>query len=357
MKAISAIIVIILILMIVAAIAALAYTFFSSMFASLTETGGISISQVTEKLSSCMKIESIYENKIYLRNCGSGVINNNSLRIYIDDIFYDFDMNPPTINKGELATVKLSFFGMSYGDHFLKITNPSTEITKEIEAYYLINSTLVLGFRFYEDSGIIVHDSSGYENDGTLEGGASWVKGKYGNALEFDGDGDYVGITDSQSLRIKDAIQTEAWIKTSYIGPDNMSIANRFDGDIGEERGWLLFLTEEGKLRFHIGDDLSNWAEATGTSDLRDGNWHHIIGTYNKSIIQVFVDGNLESYIPFSGDIWDGPAGGGQFGFNIGRRCSVCGGSEASFFNGTIDEVRIYRNTTYPFKTLFLRVK
>ncbi len=342
--------------MIVVVLAGLSYIFLSGILISVTETGEISTTQVAEKLSSCMKIESIHENEIYLRNCGSGVINNNSLRIYIDDIFYDFIMTPSTINNGELATINLFFFGISRGNHFLKITNPSTEITKKIEAYYLTNSTLVLDFTFDKGSGNIAYDSSGYENDGSLEGGATWVKGKYRNALEFDGDGDFVGITDSQSLRIADAIQTEAWIKTSHIGSDNMSITNRFNGNIGEEEGWLLFLTDQGKLRFHIGKDTNNWAEATGTSDLRDGNWHHVIGTYNKSIIQVFVDGNLENYIPFSDDIWNGAAGGGQWGFNVGRRCSVCGGAEAGFFNGTIDEVKIYRNTTYPFKTLSLRV-
>jgi hypothetical protein len=265
-------------------------------------------------------------------------------------------MAPSIINRGELATIELFFFGVSYGDHSIKITNPSTEIIKIIEVYSSPDSKIVVDLRFDEGLGTTTKDFSEHENYGTLENGPSWIDGKYGKALKFDGTDDYVGILDSQSIRIRYAIQVEAWIKTSYTSPYNMSIANRFDGDVGSEKGWLLFLTNQGKLRFHVGDDSSNWAEATGTSNLIDGNWHHVIGTYNKSIIQAFVDGNLEGYTPFSNDIWNGTAGV-QYGLNIGRRCSICGGSFGSLFNGTIDEVKIYEETMQPFKTPYIKMK
>lgn len=342
--------------MIIVALASLFWVFSSTMFSSITQTGTSSISHLTDVMSSCMKIDSIYQNKIYLRNCGQGVITNDTINVYLDDIPYYFKMAPSIINRGELATIELFFFGVSYGDHSIKITNPSTEIIKIIEVYSSPDSKIVVDLRFDEGLGTTTKDFSEHENYGTLENGPSWIDGKYGKALKFDGTDDYVGILDSQSIRIRYAIQVEAWIKTSYTSPYNMSIANRFDGDVGSEKGWLLFLTNQGKLRFHVGDDSSNWAEATGTSNLIDGNWHHVIGTYNKSIIQAFVDGNLEGYTPFSNDIWNGTAGV-QYGLNIGRRCSICGGSFGSLFNGTIDEVKIYEETMQPFKTPYIKMK
>ena len=53
---------------------------------------------------------------------------------------------------------------------------------------------LVAEWHFDEGSGSVVKDSSGNGNDGTIHG-AKWVDGKYGKALSFDGNGDYVEIT------------------------------------------------------------------------------------------------------------------------------------------------------------------
>ena len=45
---------------------------------------------------------------------------------------------------------------------------------------------LVAEWHFDEGSGSVVEDSSGNGNDGVIYG-ATWVDGKYGNALSFDG--------------------------------------------------------------------------------------------------------------------------------------------------------------------------
>jgi len=45
---------------------------------------------------------------------------------------------------------------------------------------------LVGWWRFDEGAGNIVSDSSGHGNDGTIYG-ATWVDGKHGKALSFDG--------------------------------------------------------------------------------------------------------------------------------------------------------------------------
>src|SRR5208337_5675022 len=52
---------------------------------------------------------------------------------------------------------------------------------------------LVGWWRFDEGSGTIAGDSSGNGNNGTIYG-ATWVTGKYGDALSFDGASNYVSI-------------------------------------------------------------------------------------------------------------------------------------------------------------------
>ncbi|MFQ6062808.1 MAG: hypothetical protein ACE5J9_06490, partial [Methanosarcinales archaeon] len=50
---------------------------------------------------------------------------------------------------------------------------------------------LVAEWAFDEGKGNIVKDTSGNGNDGTIHG-ATWVDGKFGKALQFDGVNDYV---------------------------------------------------------------------------------------------------------------------------------------------------------------------
>ena len=61
----------------------------------------------------------------------------------------------------------------------------------------LVNSAsadLVGHWRFDEGSGTIANDSSGNGNNGTLVAGPTWVNGRFGGALEFDGADDRVDL-------------------------------------------------------------------------------------------------------------------------------------------------------------------
>ncbi len=144
MKAISAIISIILILMIIVALASLSWMFSSSLFSSMTETGTSSIKQFTETLSSCIKIESVNEDKVYVRNCGQGLITNDSISIYVDDAKFNFQMIPTSIKSGELATITLSAWGLPNEKHNLKITNPYTSVV----SYFPYSNILIFSDGF-----------------------------------------------------------------------------------------------------------------------------------------------------------------------------------------------------------------
>ncbi|MFQ6055938.1 MAG: hypothetical protein ACE5J3_08170, partial [Methanosarcinales archaeon] len=78
---------------------------------------------------------------------------------------------------------------------------------------------LVAEWHFDEGSGGIVKDSSGNSNDGIIHG-ATWVDGKYGKALRFDGVNDYVEISDNPSLYFSsgESFSVTAWIKTTGQG-------------------------------------------------------------------------------------------------------------------------------------------
>lgn len=75
----------------------------------------------------------------------------------------------------------------------------------------LTQKGLVAYWSFDGGSGDTVHDSSGYSNHSKIED-ATWVRGKFGNALNFDGEGDGIFVNCDDSLDLTDAVTIEAWV-------------------------------------------------------------------------------------------------------------------------------------------------
>lgn len=71
---------------------------------------------------------------------------------------------------------------------------------------------LVAAYAFDEGAGASVADGSGNGNVGTVSG-ATWTRGRYGNALRFDGVGDVVRVPPSTSLDVGSEVTLSAWIR------------------------------------------------------------------------------------------------------------------------------------------------
>jgi len=87
-------------------------------------------------------------------------------------------------------------------------------------------------WHFDENLGTTAYDTSGNNNDGAING-ATWTTGKFGSALSFDGENDYVEVPHSASLDItsKEAWTIEAWLKWSTLGISE--IINKDDSEYG----------------------------------------------------------------------------------------------------------------------------
>jgi Concanavalin A-like lectin/glucanases superfamily len=70
---------------------------------------------------------------------------------------------------------------------------------------------LVAGYRFDRGAGSTAADSSGEGNDGRIHG-ARWTRGRYGDALSFDGNA-VVAVPPSASLNVTSAMTLSAWIR------------------------------------------------------------------------------------------------------------------------------------------------
>lgn len=113
------------------------------------------------------------------------------------------------------------------------------------------------------------------------------------SSLELDGS-NYIAITEKgKSIDLpKKEISAEAWIRVnSYT--DWGGIIGYFQDNGAFERGWIL-----GYRSSHFGFALSSSEKLTymGSPAVFElGEWYHVVGTYDGSIMSVYVNGKLES--------------------------------------------------------------
>ena len=345
MKAISAIIAIILILMIVVALAALSYTWFTGIFTSTTETAEESITKTTTGMLANMKIESASNSNIYVRNTGQTDISD--LSVYVDDEPVEVTMDPPTIEPGDVGTVSVKeYIGKENVNVKITTAQGSVTITEELEEMtFCDDPNVVLCLTFDEGTGTTAYDSSPYGNNGTLYNGFTscynnncpmWVDGKHGKALKFDGNGDWVGVSHSESLNFgTDDFTIEAWLKAevgsaaAVPGP-----ISKYDEEL-YMTGWHLYIAPDRLLYFYAWDWNIGIADVIVTSkdSFDDGVLHHVAVVRNSTTVRMLVDGD---------EVGVGDTGVLINVDSIGNLTIGSIGSVGNFWSGVIDEVKIY---------------
>ena len=106
---------------------------------------------------------------------------------------------------------------------------------------------LIAAWSFDNDTADKIKDVSGNGHDGA---GANTkiVDGKFGKAMEFDGESSQVEIPSEDSLNV-DGVTVEAWVKPSSY--NSLSAVAQKWGDISDRRQYLLCFVND-KVRFYI---------------------------------------------------------------------------------------------------------
>ncbi len=196
-----------------------------------------------------------------------------------------------------------------------------------------IDPAMVGYWSFDEGTGIIAHDASSNENDGTLINGPTWTEGIIGKALEFDGIDDYVTIPDSPSLHINgNGISFMAWIYSPGFHDYGwiMGKANN-----GSDLAWEMLPQANLGVRYWIKTNGSA-TEIETPPILSVDKWQLVAVVYDGSYMRFYVDGVVKDSTVKTGnlDINDGPL---WIGIDAYWPLPY-----TNYFYGKIDEVRVY---------------
>ena len=152
------------------------------------------------------------------------------------------------------------------------------------------------------------------------------ASGIINGALSFDGESTQVSVTNAASLNPVQNITIAAWVNASFwFNTPRIIEKGKTDNQ------YALFVNGSGSLEFLLtgvtGGNLSITPPSAGV-------WHHVAGTYDGSLISLYVDGQLAAQQSASG-----PLAITTDPLAIGDKPS---GSVLTSFAGTIDDVRLY---------------
>jgi len=248
------------------------------------------------------------------------------------------------------------FIWMIYG-------NPNAKSESNGNAVFeLFDVQDIVGFWHFDEpqwTGITgeVKDETGV-NHGTAYGGATTTSdAKYGRAGYFDGSNDYVEVPSSESLNITDAITIELWTKIDDAGSDvatNQYWISRGTGayNDAENNTYLFYIVNAGSdptgyndfIRFTLSDG-SSFYNTYISSELRmnafDPNkWYHLVATWDGAKMKIYKNG---VHISSADKNFSGSINSLSANLNIGRHTDG-----TRYFDGKIDELRIYKRALSP---------
>ena len=206
---------------------------------------------------------------------------------------------------------------------FVLVLSISANASADLVAYWPLD----------EGAGDKVFDTSGNDNNGTING-ATWGVGKYGTALQFNGQNNYVEVPSSDSLELYENVTIAAWI--NWIDAGDAWICIMANGQQnGPWENYGLFINRSSRyLYFTLSLDGVHVPQQTPNNITVPNEWVHVCATWDGSAARIYVNGQRELEIAKAGTL-DSPG----LPLRIGHRSG-----SSHYFNGTIDEVRIYNH-------------
>ncbi len=184
----------------------------------------------------------------------------------------------------------------------------------------------------------------------TEQGPVDWGAGKFGSALQFDGFSDYLDLSDHKNDPEFNISQgaIEMWFNPKADNYYSQLLNFRKTGvdDIIFIREW-----RESYINFY--GEIANVPQFnlnTPSSSISAGTWSHLVFQQNGSGIEAYINGEKQN-LGGTGEnstMWFTDVFPASVDFRIGHYGSWADGGQTCYFNGTIDEVRIWNRSLTP---------
>jgi hypothetical protein len=188
-----------------------------------------------------------------------------------------------------------------------------------------------------ETSGPTAVDSEG-GNDGTLTSGPAWTPGLFQGGLDFDGSNDYV---DAGTFDVSGSgITMMGWFNAEAIATDDGRIVSKANGPNAVDAWWQLSTTDSGanrylRMRIKAGGTTTTFADSS--VNLVTDRWYFAVGTYDSA------SGDMKLYLDGVEVASGSHAVGGAVDVDPSVPVAIgANGTAERFFNGILDDVRVY---------------
>jgi len=204
----------------------------------------------------------------------------------------------------------------------LKSTAAPSSLLTSITSYWTLN----------ESSGSAI-DSTGLHN--LTNSNITYSQtGKLNTCYSFNGTSSYTGnLVGSASYTFAAAMSASFWMKTSGTGTF-MFIVSNWNATNGT--GWLVYKDTDDNVYFEVHNPGTGAATSTVAitgSSQADGNWHHIVGTFDGTYARIYLDSTLE----MTSSAWPYSIAANSNTFSIGSDETT-----QYYYSGYLDEVGLW---------------
>jgi hypothetical protein len=188
----------------------------------------------------------------------------------------------------------------------------------------------------YPGSGTTWTDLSGNGNTGTLVNGVGYNSGNLGS-LVFGGVDDYVDCGSNNILNFTNSFSVSFWMNNA-IGSTFEYFVNRWTYSTGNYRQWSFDNSTRisNRISFRISGNGTDYETTiiSSTNASYSVGWHHIFGTWNGSLMSLYIDNLLVA----------GPTSKTSMVSTPGQKTFIGGGNLGSTLpmSGNIAQVSIY---------------
>lgn len=184
-------------------------------------------------------------------------------------------------------------------------------------------------------------------------------------AILFNGNTDYIVLRDNKSLQFDSTFSISLWIKPDLtvlnaITDRRMQIYNKSDSATSQKESYsssMRYYAESGNTITFINSDIkqgnncnsipgTGWVtlSAKNNTTFLETGWHHIVSSFDRGNAFWYIDGVLFDFLVTPVKKIDNcPGGDLRFGVqNFGSIDQTTGKPYANYFQGAMDDIRIY---------------